>query len=729
MCQIAGRRDTITRHDRWVLFDFYNCVEPREMTITSHLRICAWALITVSLLKSVPAGAAERVLTDRLHHLRSGAVREWADFAEEAEGRTLRLTFESQANAGESTLRLRHRDVKQTWKLTINDREIGKLPPDENDMVTFWPLPAGVLKDGANTFVLSSVDSASDDVMAGDVHIDDRPRDRILSEAHVEVTVADAANSRSVPCRLTIVDAAGALMTVGAASRAGLAVRPGVIYTADGAAKFGLPAGQYRVYAGRGFEYGVDSVQLALKPGETAVRRLTLHREVPTDGWIACDTHCHTLTFSGHGDATLAERMVTLAGEGIELPIATDHNVHTDYEAAAQAAGVRRYFTPVIGNEVTTPRMGHFNIFPIVAGAKPVDQNVRDWPELFRQIRECPGVSAIVLNHPRDVHGGFRPFGPEHHLGPVGENLDGWNLAANALELVNSGALQSDPLLVYRDWFGLINHGFRLAPVAASDSHDVARYIVGQGRTYIRGDDGNPGAIDVAGACRNLAAGRTAVSLGLLCEMSVGSKSGPGDLVTADGEVEIAIRVLGPAWTTVSHVALYANGVKIREADVRESRSDQTDRGVKWTATWKLPALGHDVFLVAVATGPGVREPYWPIPRPYQPASPVWEPRVIGSTAPIWIDADKSGSFEPASEYARRLVDTSSGDFAKLLAGLANFDEAVVLQAARLVHVKKIITPDELLAAAAKTDAMPVRDGFRSYVEAWRESERARMGK
>ena len=164
-------------------------------------------------------------------------------------------------------------------------------------------------------------------------------------------------------------------------------------------------------------------------------------------------------------------------------------------------------------------------------------------------------------------------------------------------------------------------------------------------------------------------------NLGLLCEMRVGTNSGPGDLVTADGDVDVSVRVLGPHWTTASHVALYANGVKIREAEIPQPDTEPAERGVKWSGTWKLPPFQNDVFLVAVATGPGVREAYWPIPRPYQPKLPVWEPRVIGSTAPIWIDADGSGNFEPAFEYARRLVDDSGDDFHKLLSRLVNFDE------------------------------------------------------
>src|SRR5205823_953623 len=99
---------------------------------------------------------------------------------------------------------------------------------------------------------------------------------------------------------------------------------------------------------------------------------------VPTDGYVSSDTHVHTLTFSGHGDSTIAERMITLAGEGIELPIATDHNVQIDYQEWAVKLGVRKYFTPVVGNEVTTP-VGHFNIFPVPAKGPLPDHKLKDW--------------------------------------------------------------------------------------------------------------------------------------------------------------------------------------------------------------------------------------------------------------------------------------------------------------------------------------------------------------
>src|SRR5439155_24754018 len=128
-------------------------------------------------------------------------------------------------------------------------------------------------------------------------------------------------------CRLTIIDGAlGALPPIVAAPGQRLAVRHGCVYSADGRARFTLPAGRYRVHAGRGFEYSVATQRVSVDPGETRKVSLKIHREVPTGNLVACDTHVHTLTFSGHGDSTDDERALTLAGEGIELPIATEQH-------------------------------------------------------------------------------------------------------------------------------------------------------------------------------------------------------------------------------------------------------------------------------------------------------------------------------------------------------------------------------------------------------------------
>jgi hypothetical protein len=360
---------------------------------------------------------------------------------------------------------------------------------------------------------------------------------------------------------------------------------------------------------------------------------------------VSCDTHIHTLTHSGHGDATVEERMLTLAGEGIELPIATEHNLHADYSEAARRTGVATLFTPVIGNEVTTPT-GHFNIFPIAPGAAVPDAKITLWPPLMRALRETPGVRVIVLNHPRSIHSKFRPFDPENFDAATGENKRGGEFSFDAIEVLNSGAQQTDYMLVFRDWFALLNRGHRFTAVGASDSHDVSRFIVGQARTYIAVGDDVPAHIDVAAACESLLAGRALVSMGLLAQMTVEERFTAGDLATNLPEpVRVRVKVLGPSWVKAGRVELFANGFRIREATIDPARADAP--GEKADIAWTLPRPSHDTHLIAIATGPAVSAPFWAMTRPYQPNSPHWEGRAIGATNPVWLDADGDGRFTP----------------------------------------------------------------------------------
>jgi hypothetical protein len=215
-------------------------------------------------------------------------------------------------------------------------------------------------------------------------------------------SVTDADTGELLPCRITVCDTGGALVPLLVAPGSGPAGGTGVVYTRSGPARVQLPPGMKTIFASRGFEYTAASQAITVTSGPPKSLERSIRREVATTGLIACDTHIHTLTHSGHGDATIDERAVTLAAEGIELPIATDHDYFTSLAPAAERQGVRSCFTPVIGAEVTT-RAGHFNAFPFSIGGPVPDSGITDWPRLLREIRAAsPSAFAVViLNHPR----------------------------------------------------------------------------------------------------------------------------------------------------------------------------------------------------------------------------------------------------------------------------------------------------------------------------------------
>ncbi len=677
---------------------------------------------------SAGRAAEPQVLTDRLHHLRAGEQREWSEFPEQAEAAFLELKFAGKKQAGEQTLALRQQDVKQAWQVRLNGKEVGRLPTDENDMVVYFAVPAGAVTDGENVLRIEPAGSKqSDDVRVGEVALHPRRRSEVLDDGNVEVYVLEILGGGEkivTPARITVVNRNGALQSVGATSNDHMAVRPGIVYTSDGLAQFGLPAGKYTVYAGRGFEYSLERQEIEVEPGRTVQRQLRIRREVPTEGFVACDTHVHTLTHSGHGDATAAERMITLAAEGIELPIATDHNVHVDHDPLARQMSVRPYFTPVIGNEVTTA-VGHFNIFPVRAEAAVPDHRPTDWRTIFENIYRTPDVKVVILNHARDLHSGVRPFGPKLHNAVVSENVEGWQLRANAMEVINSGAVQTDQLQLFRDWMANLNRGRMLTPVGASDSHDVGRHFVGQGRTYIRVRDEDPSDIDVGEAASSFVEGRVMVSYGLLAELMVDGRFGPGDLAPATGDtIDVHVRVLGPHWVTADKVTLYCNGQPIRESAIKDSANRAG--GILWTGGWKIPRPEHDVHLAVIAQGPGVDGLFWKTAKPYQPTSPDFQSLVIGASGAVWLDADGDGRRTPAFDYAQRLVAASGDDLPALVKSLADYDEAVAAQAAHLwQRPGRSLLSDESQAALKNAPPQTAR-GIRAYLDAWRESQLAR---
>jgi hypothetical protein len=676
----------------------------------------------------VVAGAADiepLVIESSLVHLRSAEPREWSTFPEQPQEKALERSFDSAANSTVWTLSLRQQDVKQSWDVRLNGKSLGRLVRDEMDLRADFEVPAGSVVDGQNRLEIRQTGRPdSDDIRVGQIELSTVAPKALRNQATIDITLTDD-SEKPLPGRITIVDAEGTLVPVGADSGNGLAIREGVVYTASGSASFGVAPGQYRILAGRGFEYGVATAKVSLQQGDQVKRTLELIREVDTSGWVACDTHVHTVTHSGHGDCTIDERMVTLAGEGIELPIATDHNKHIDYVPTAASIGVASHFTPVIGNEVTTKK-GHFNIFPVVAGAAAPDHTQQDWGPLFDEIFATPRVRVAILNHARDIHGGFRPFSPRHQISISGENLDGRIRRFNAMEVVNSGAVQTNPLELFGDWCGLVNRGLSVTPVGSSDSHDVARYIVGQGRTYIECDDSDVGQIDVAAAVEAFLQGRVMVSYGLLTRLTVNRSHGPGDLVKPEsaGDVVLEVEVHGPRWARAESIELYVNGSRRFEAAIE--RRGRPASSLQGSATWRIPRseLEHDVWVTAVARGAGIASPHWQTAKPYQPDSPVFEPYTFSFTGPVRIDVDGDGRFSSPLDYARRLVEESSpqGQLAgvdrdRLANRLSGFDSSVTHQAMSLLQAASVDVATIQTAAEG-----PARQAITDYRQAWRNS-------
>jgi hypothetical protein len=120
---------------------------------------------------------------------------------------------------------------------------------------------------------------------------------------------------------------------------------------------------------------------------------------------------------------------------------------------------------------------------------------------------------------------------------------------------------------------------------------------------------------------------------------------------------------------------------------------------------------------VAIAEGPGAAMLWWPIAKPYQPASPDWQPKVIGSTGAVWVDGDKNGKRNSAYDYANEIVNSSKGDIVKIITALTSYDEAVAIQVAALLWKGGSDLKSPKISQALQRATPATKTGFETIIK------------
>ncbi|MCP4091843.1 MAG: CehA/McbA family metallohydrolase [Planctomycetes bacterium] len=614
--------------------------------------------------------AGTTILTEVLH-LGNDETPEWPEAAAAPDAaNSYEFHFEARAGSKERALEITSRHVNDSWKVELNGKLLTTLKTGDPRVMTVYPLPVGFLVDGDNVMRVSQ-SRISDDITFGPVRLLDRGIGEIHQVAPLRVKVTDAETGAPLPARITVVDENDELAPMYFADRHHTPVRTGFAYTdAHGEALLQLGAGKHTIYASRGPEWSYSEVSLTHAYQSESSVELSLRHEVNTNGWVSADTHIHTLTFSGHGDSSLEERILTLAGEGLDVAIATDHNHHTDYSAAQKEAGLLGSYLSIVGNEVTTD-IGHFNAFPYTVDGPLPDAKIIDWYELDKEMR-AKGAEVVILNHPRwpDVQRG--PFGVSNLDARTGYFEDGLKLPVDAIEVFNSTDPGTDWDVIVADWFSLLNAGSMVRGVGSSDSHTVGD-PVGQGRTWLRSSTDTPSQIDTAELYRHFRDGVSSMAIGLFGWANVQGQAS-GSLVTPkDGELSIQFHIAGASWADVDAAKVYMNGVVVAQSETMHRKEDEPlDTNVWFT----IPAPKHDAWLVCGIRGPNPKG--------------VWRytlmPGLVLMTNPVWIDADGDGKYTSPAATAKLhldevVIDAERGPQIHTLAKLmSTCDSAIAVQ-------------------------------------------------
>jgi hypothetical protein len=179
---------------------------------------------------------------------------------------------------------------------------------------------------------------------------------------------------------------------------------------ASGALRMRVRPGTYEVYISRGPEYEVVVRKVTVEAGGNARVQGVLRRSVATPGYLSADLHMHA---RGSIDSGLdyTERVKSIAAEGLEVVISTDHNYISDYEPFIIAGRMERFIKSIIGLELTTFEGGHFNAFPLRYDVESASRGSFEWQDrppgvIFEQLRQMgtlpPDETIVQVNHARD---------------------------------------------------------------------------------------------------------------------------------------------------------------------------------------------------------------------------------------------------------------------------------------------------------------------------------------
>jgi hypothetical protein len=400
-----------------------------------------------------------------------------------------------------------------------------------------------------------------------------------------------------------------------------------MLYSLTGSGSVQLPAGRYDVLATHGPEYSLPRQELEVNADLGATFRAELARTVDTSGYLASDFHVHASP-SKDSNVPLTDRVLTLAAEGIELAVPTDHNHVTDYAEYIDASRLGGRLATMTGVEITTLGWGHFNAYPYPKSLEVPQTHETSPLEIFAVVRARAPQAVLQVNHPRMPGVGYFNRGELDTKTGVAESPE-FSFAFDTLEVSNGFDLE-DPSVFERnlhEWFDLLNVGHRYTAVGNSDSHRVVFQWAGWPRTYVRVPDQDITRVNSLDVAHALTSGHATVSCGIFVLPTANGSAGPGDSVQGS-RVSLAISLRAPEWIDVSHVEVFANGAKVEE------RSREGIHKSVWNLELDLE-FKADTWLVVVARGDKFMNDALPGKwiKPY------------GFSNPIFVDADADGVF------------------------------------------------------------------------------------
>ncbi len=398
---------------------------------------------------------------------------------------------------------------------------------------------------------------------------------------------------------------------------------------------FSVPEGEYRVVVSRGLEWSIWPEGFAdtggafvdVAAGETVDLDAEIARVVDTSGALSGDFHVHTIS-SLDSTTPKEDRVLTFLTEGVDVIVSTDHDVIADYGPAVEALDAEEHMVSLIGNEITTIDLGHYNGFPLTIDESHRRGGAMDWAggadlavppsDIFDWIREYPGEQVVQINHPDSSYMSFSDvlrgisYGDTSRMrvrtpdyDPETGDTGLWSDDFSAMELMNGDNMERF-YGVARWWLTLIGRGHSATGTAVTDTHTrYGRSLGAVPRTFVYVDDDKDSATDfdtghfVESVNAQRAIGTNGPFVRVEASNDAGDTVGLGDVLETGGEaVNFELTIEVPEWIDVDRIEMIMNDV-----DVVTDPGEYNTEPIEPTESFEVELSEEHLEVVAAGAG------------------------------------------------------------------------------------------------------------------------------
>ncbi len=420
------------------------------------------------------------------------------------------------------------------------------------------------------------------------------------------------------------------------------------IASGDGRVKTWIAPAKYRVTLSRGPEYALSSFEVDVRPGSHVdacdiAERCLLKRVVDTTGWLACDFHQHT-SIGMDAPVGARDRITSNAAEGVEIALASEHNMLVDHSAVVRELGLADRVVEIVGQELTSDASkvpwGHANVFPLVPRADAARGGaivVRDRAakDILAEVRTQHADAVILINHPRSGNNGYFDLLDFDRTTGTSTNAS-YDPRFDAIELWN-GRNIAQRTAVTEDVLALLRTSHPVTITGNSDTHVTVGQEAGYPRTYVKVKNDRDLATwsasrtaEITHALRETR--EVMVTNGPFIDVKAGGATIGGIARATSGKLVVNVTVRSAPWIDVKRITLLrASGEKLEKLVTQQP---STSGALVATAQFDLAVKTDDAFIVTAA-GDKTLEPVL--------AGDAADIRPYALAGAIWIDADADG--------------------------------------------------------------------------------------